>query len=1166
MVVEDLAFLSAFPDKRPASGLSAGTAHKGSSLHKEIAASDTNDSLSLQDEAEATPASSSEAIFGENDNIAADSPKGNRSGRNIRSDTSECVGCGLSDRGSTFKHTHKLHIGVLEGTTFLNDYIVVDALGHGSFGKVKLCLNVTDDGLYAVKVVDKRLIKQVSKSRRLQERFGRMAPDQTSSSGLTSAQTPPASTFADTPFEDLRREVEIMRALDHPNLVKLYEVIDDPASGKLLMVMEYCEAGALIRPGQLSPERRMPEAIAQYYFRQMVLGVAYLHENGVVHGDIKPENVLLAGDATVKIADFGQSRFIQAGDDRLRRTLGTPAYLAPEVCAGMDYRGRAADVWALGVSLYLFIYGELPFQGDSMLELYENITAANVPFPENVPVSMELQDLLLRTLCKDDTHRINVRELLQHPWVRNEDFLSLMPGVSVSGGDFGSFRSSSTSNGPKSSTLLGGSMSEDDGAQSPLPILAGASPRSGEESGCSPRESVKASPAPSEVAAAVFPSLTSHSRFGKVLSTGGSIVTALCESELAKNRLGLRPADRLHSLAFDSVMLKSIFRHGTSETTDSPVSHSRRGSDVPIPDLLTGLERSPNDNGELDLGVDSRALDGGSDASISETKPIPVPEVSSFRLGGNLHTIAEQRSGMPEGAPSLVERLETADELIGASPFSSQSSPALLAPPLPKAATCATIPPTATVQRSAVSLSEASQSVTSGEMTKGGAEDQHRPVLRRPSLTKLLPRIHLKSQKSPKSPRLTAAPADYEENVCVPKAKAPIEKYCFSPGQKIAYYSGHGEANTVFYVESGTVELRWEATLPVTITSVLSATLSKLPPPPTAATRSAAAPTAPPTRATAPPLGNLPEDSEEDWSFLDTADSVAFAAHHVTNLAKTAPFMSGRESGKISNKSTKSLNPSSGKLIEEGGGEEEEREEGDDDETLSMALRQATDRAKSLMDNAKGSSIDNLLLTKRGALQYVGALSMLDPAYFAHRWHASAVAVTEVCGIRMTRQGLDAFLSTNPLAQVHLRASIALGRAEIVKLEALERIADVQQKAVRRYTEESLLSRNPAPDASKSWKMLEVGKYIGNTVTEAAEAAVGVADSVAGGFHQAGTAATRDVFALVSKIRAGVAIDSLWETLLPVAAEDVDEDGGEDEGEGEGEGQDEGEKNDKEKE
>jgi serine/threonine protein kinase len=1137
-----LAFLSAFPDKRPASGLSGGTGNKGSSLHKEIAASDTDDSLSLRDEAEATPASSSEAVFGESETLAGDSsPRaGNNGGKDVGNEPSECVGCGLSDRGSTFKHTHKLRIGVLEGTTFLNDYIVVDALGHGSFGKVKLCLNVNDDGLYAVKVVDKRLIKQVSKSRRLQERFQRMPPEQSYSS--TSAQTPATSVFAEAPFDDLRREVEIMRALDHPNLVKLYEVIDDPASGKLLMVMEYCEAGALIRPGQLSPERRMPEAIAQYYFRQMVLGVAYLHENGVVHGDIKPENVLLAGDATVKIADFGQSRFIQAGDDRLRRTLGTPAYLAPEVCAGMDYRGRAADVWALGVSLYLFIYGELPFQGDSMLELYENITAANVPFPENVPVSMELQDLLLRTLCKDDSHRISVTELLQHPWVRNEDFLSLMPGVSVSGGDFGSFRSNSTSNGRKSSILLGGSMSEEEGTQSPQLLPAGASPRS-QESETSAKDSVKASPAPSEVAAAVFPSLTSHSRFGKVLSTGGSIVTALCESELAKNRLGLRPADRLHSLAFDSVMMKSLFRHGTSEV-DSPISHSRRGSDVPVSELLTGLERSSNDE-ETPLGMNQRAMDDGGNGSgdghgVSETKPVPVPHFS-FRAGSNLlHTIDEQQSGLTGAGPiSVVERMETADDLIGASPFSSKSSPALLPPP-PKAATTGTLPrapPTATVQRSAVSHSEASPSVTTAESGKD-SEDQ-RPVLRRPSITKLLPRIQLKTQKSPRSPRLKlpttidAAANDDEGNLHgPPKAKAPIEKYCFSPGQKIAYYSGYGEANTVFYVESGTVELRWEATLPVTITSVLSATLNKLPSPPQT------------QRATAPALGNLPEDSGDDWSFMDKADSVAFAAHHVTNLAKTAPFMSGKESEINSKKSNRATNLSSVKITEEGEGVGEREE----DEMLSVALRQATDRAKSLMDNAKGSSIDNLLLTKRGALQYVGALSMLDPAYFAHRWHASAVAVTEVCGIRMTRQGLDAFLSTNPLAQVHLRASIALGRAEIVKLEALERIADVQQKAVRKYTEDSFVMK-AAPDASKSWKLLEVGKYIGNTVTEAAEAAAGVADSVAGGFHQAGTAATRDVFALVSKIRAGVAIDSLWETLLPVATEDDGEKEEEDEDE-----------------
>ena len=156
-------------------------------------------------------------------------------------------------------------------------------------------------------------------------------------------------------MDDLRREVEVMRSLNHPNLLRLHEVIDDRDGGKVLMVMEFAEAGALVAPNQLTPERRMPEPMAQYYFRQMAAGLAHLHANHVVrgqsqaggdvglhvrvlcgsplavlppqvHGDMKPDNVMLSGSGTVKIGDFGQSQFFDRRDT-FQRTLGTPAYL-----------------------------------------------------------------------------------------------------------------------------------------------------------------------------------------------------------------------------------------------------------------------------------------------------------------------------------------------------------------------------------------------------------------------------------------------------------------------------------------------------------------------------------------------------------------------------------------------------------------------------------------------------------------------------------------------------------------------------------------------------------------------------------------------------------------------------------------------------------------------
>ncbi len=156
-------------------------------------------------------------------------------------------------------------------------------------------------------------------------------------------------------------EVEVLRNLDHPNLVKLYEVIDDPNSEKLLMVMEYVEGGAIMTlEASWSVVQPLPEDSCRIYFREALKALLYLHANMVVHGDIKPDNLLLSADGNIKIADFGSSRLL-AGTGTLQRTIGTPAYLAPEIVAGQPYHGRQADIWALGVTLYALLTGRMPF-------------------------------------------------------------------------------------------------------------------------------------------------------------------------------------------------------------------------------------------------------------------------------------------------------------------------------------------------------------------------------------------------------------------------------------------------------------------------------------------------------------------------------------------------------------------------------------------------------------------------------------------------------------------------------------------------------------------------------------------------------------------------------------------------------------------------------------
>lgn len=351
----------------------------------------------------------------------------------------------------------------------------------------------------------------------------------------------------DSILNEIRREVQVMMALDHPNLVKLYEVIKSRDSGKLLMVMEYCEGGNLIEEDQLSPDKRMPEVIAQHYFKQAAAGLSHLHSEGVVHGDIKPENMLLAGDGSVKISDFGQSQLLAPGEtSKLSKTLGTPAFLAPEICAGEDYDGFAADIWALGVTLYLFIFGTLPFKGDSLIDLYDQIADSEIIFPENVPLSLNLQDLFLRLLNKQAKFRITAQDLLQHPWLEEYDLLHTPVFLD-----------------------------EDDINEGYLQLDAKIG-----TSGDQMRPDCAGCASPEEIAAAVFPICTEISDFQRSTSLSSTLANnMLIQMQKRKSASSVSP---MHALSRDSIMVGG--KSDSEETTaaEAPKTIDTESSDLDI--------------------------------------------------------------------------------------------------------------------------------------------------------------------------------------------------------------------------------------------------------------------------------------------------------------------------------------------------------------------------------------------------------------------------------------------------------------------------------------------------------------------------------------------------------------------------------------------------------
>ncbi|XP_026038079.1 calcium/calmodulin-dependent protein kinase kinase 1 isoform X2 [Astatotilapia calliptera] len=285
----------------------------------------------------------------------------------------------------------------------LNQYKLKSEIGKGSYGVVKLAYNEDDDKHYAMKLVSKKkLVKQCG--------FPRRPPPR----GPKAAQGEQPKLLG--PLERVYQEIAILKKLDHVNIVKLVEVLDDPSEDNLHMVFELMRKGPVMEVPTDSP---LSEEQARLYFRDIILGIEYLHYQKIVHRDIKPSNLLLGDDGHVKIADFGVSNQFEGNDALLSSTAGTPAFMAPETLsdARKSFSGKALDVWAMGVTLYCFVFGKCPFIDEYILALHNKIRTKPVEFPETPKISEELQKLILQMLDKNPDSRISIPEIKMDPWV-----------------------------------------------------------------------------------------------------------------------------------------------------------------------------------------------------------------------------------------------------------------------------------------------------------------------------------------------------------------------------------------------------------------------------------------------------------------------------------------------------------------------------------------------------------------------------------------------------------------------------------------------------------------------------------------------------------------------------------------------------------------------------
>ncbi|CAG8647553.1 12368_t:CDS:10 [Acaulospora morrowiae] len=294
-----------------------------------------------------------------------------------------------------------------DGERCLNNYILKEEIGHGAYGTV-------------IMAVDKA-IKEFSKSRlrkRDKANYLRRPPRGRGGRGWN-ARGRAASVPNDVPTDPLyliRSEVAVLKKLNHKNVVALYEVLDDPDNDSLYMVFEICENGVLMDVSINKKTTPFPNDRCRRYFREMILGFEYLHENEIVHRDIKPDNLLLSKDDVLKIVDFGVSEIFK-GEDKIKKSAGSPAFMAPELCIAHhgEISGKAADIWSMGVTLYCLVFGCLPFEEDNIIDLYESIKNDDIKILKET--DPDLVDLLHAILEKDPLKRATMPVLREHPWV-----------------------------------------------------------------------------------------------------------------------------------------------------------------------------------------------------------------------------------------------------------------------------------------------------------------------------------------------------------------------------------------------------------------------------------------------------------------------------------------------------------------------------------------------------------------------------------------------------------------------------------------------------------------------------------------------------------------------------------------------------------------------------
>ncbi|XP_047101972.1 serine/threonine-protein kinase stk11-like isoform X2 [Schistocerca piceifrons] len=260
----------------------------------------------------------------------------------------------------------------------IGKYVMGDLLGEGSYSKVKELLDTVSLCRRAVKILKKKKLRRIPNGE-----------------------------------QNVQREIQLLKTLQHKNVIHLVEVLYNDEKQKMYMVLEYC-VGGLQDMLESAPKKKFPLWQAH---GQLIDGLEYLHSKGIVHKDIKPGNLLLTLDETLKISDLGVAESLHpfARDDTCSTNQGSPAFQPPEIANGHErFAGFKVDIWSSGVTLYNITTGQYPFEGDNIYRLFENIGNGKFSIPNEL--DNLLTDLLRGMLEKDPEKRLSLQQIRQHPW------------------------------------------------------------------------------------------------------------------------------------------------------------------------------------------------------------------------------------------------------------------------------------------------------------------------------------------------------------------------------------------------------------------------------------------------------------------------------------------------------------------------------------------------------------------------------------------------------------------------------------------------------------------------------------------------------------------------------------------------------------------------------